>query len=747
MAKKNTQHNTVLDKLPFPASLLFQRTGTHTRDLVRDPAPFGLGQLPKNQMPNATTAVTCGFCSTGCSLEVHLKDQEAINLTPNTHYPVNLGQACPKGWEALNPLDAPNRATAPMERQEDGSFAPISWDSALDTFCNEFKAIQEKHGPESVAFLSTGQICTEEMALLGAVTKFGMGCIHGDGNTRQCMATAVTAYKESFGFDAPPYSYQDFEESDVLVFIGANPCIAHPIMWERVCRNKNNPEIHVVDPRKTETAEQSTHHYPLNPKSDLPFFYAIANELIQKGWIDTTYIEKHTTDFREFIEHVKDYSLETVSTQTGISVEDMKTLVESIHNGKKVSFWWTMGVNQGHEATRTAQAIINIALMTGNIGRPGTGANSITGQTNAMGSRLFSNTTSLLGGRNFTSKEDRKDVAELLGIDEAHIPTQNSLSYYEILEGLEKGTIKGLWIIATNPSHSWIHRGKLDQLMKKAEYVVVQDMYHNTETAQQANLVLPAAGWGEKDGTVINSERRIGLYKKVRRAPGQALSDFYIFKLIADRWGCGDLFKEWSSPEAAFHILKRLSKGRPCDFSGIPDYQALDTHGGVQWPCPEERTMEWMKENPERRLFEDGLYYTPNQKARFIFEAPTPVYEPTCAEYPWVLLTGRGTSSQWHTQTRTKHSSVLRKLYPQKAYVELHPKDAEKLQVRTSEQVTIASRRGAITVRVAVSPSVQPGQIFVPMHYEETNLLTYPAFDPYSKQPSYKYCAVQIKKG
>lgn len=722
--------------------VLRQFDGPLTRELVLEPGKFGLGRLPGKCQPDATTTTVCGFCSTGCGLTVHLKSGEAINLTPSTHYPVNLGMACPKGWEALTPLAAPDRATMPLLRDAEGVSQPVNWDVALRTFAGRFKAIQANHGAESVAFLSTGQIVTEEMAFLGALAKFGMGMIHGDGNTRQCMATAATAYKESFGFDAPPFTYQDFEESDVLVFIGANPCIAHPIMWQRVSRNPHHPEIIVIDPRKTETAMVATQHYAIRPKSDLILLYGLANRLIAHQWIDEKYIAAHTSGFEGVCAHVREFTPERVVTECGLSNEELERLTRTIHEGKRVSFWWTMGVNQSHEGTRTAQAIINLALMTGNMGRPGTGANSITGQCNAMGSRLFSNTTNLLGGRDFRNADHRRAVAQRLGIDVAQIPDRNSWAYDQIIEGIDQGKIKGLWVIATNTAHSWIDQNRLSQIFDKLEFLVVQDMYYSTETAMRADLVLPAAGWGEKEGTFINSERRIGLTKKVCRAPGQALSDFSIFKLVAEYWGVGAMFSDWDSPESVFQIIKKLSVGQPCDISGIADYQMIDENGGVQWPCP----MGSEPPAPQRRLFEDGCYYHADGRARFIYEAPRKPGEMVCAEYPFVLLTGRGTSSQWHTESRTRKSDILNKLCPSQLYIEMNPVDAEKLEVRPGQMIRVMSRRGGLTGAAQITATVGAGQIFIPMHYAATNQLTYSEVDPYSRQPSYKNCAVRVER-
>ena len=725
-------------------SLLYQRDGPLTRELARQPGRFGLGQVPARLAPDATTAMVCGYCSIGCSLDVHLRDGQAVNLSPTASYPVNLGVACPKGWEALTPLRAPDRATAPLlrRRRGRGHLEPVSWDTAIGAFVERLKAVQARHGSASVAFLSTGQIPTEEMALLGALAKFGMGVVHGDGNTRQCMATAVVAYKQSFGFDAPPYTYADLEESDVVVLWGSNLCVAHPILWGRLARNRHDPEIIVVDPRRTETAIGATQHYPLAPKSDLVLAYGLARLLLSRGWIDQSYIRAHTTGFDAFAAHVEPFTPERVSAATGLAVEAVERLAETIAQGRRVSFWWTMGVNQSHEGVRLAQAIINLALMTGNIGRPGTGANSITGQCNAMGSRLFSNTTNLLGGRDFTNLVDRQAVAESLGIDAGRIPDQPSWAYDQIVEGIHRGAIKGLWIIATNSAHSWINSSDLHELLSRLEFLVVQDLYATTETAQRADLVLPAAGWGEKEGTFINSERRIGVIKRVARAPGQALADFFILKLIAQAWGVGHLFEEWASPEAVFGILRRLSRGQPCDITGVTGYAMLDGAGGVQWPFPEGAALQ----DPQRRLFADGRYYHPDGRARFLFEDPRPVAELPSRRYPLVLLTGRGSSSQWHTQTRTSKSPVLRALSPAQPYVEISPADAAERSVVGDEWVKVVSARGTMLARAFITPTVCPGQVFIPMHDPQTNQLTDPSFDPYSRQPSYKSCAVDVRR-
>ncbi len=765
--------NPTLDRL------LHARTGEMTRELAH--APSELGNVPARLAPVSTTRSICGFCSTGCSLQIHLDaNGQAINLTPDKAYPANLGMACPKGWEALTPLAAPDRATTPLLRNKaTGQLEAVDWSTALRAFVDNFKGIQVRHGTAALSFLSTGQIPMEEMALLGSLAKFGMGMLHVDSNTRQCMATAHVAYKQSFGFDAPPFTYADFEESDVLVFVGANPCIAHPIMWQRVKRNRRNPRIVVIDPRRTETAVQAALHIAPYPKSDLTLLYGLARELIGRGATDRPFIDAHTRGFDEFAAFVTAFTPERVERETGVNADGQRALADLVAGGERVSFWWTMGVNQSHQSTRTTQALINLALMTGQIGRPGTGANSITGQCNAMGSRLFGNATSLLGGHDFANPAHRERVAGILGIDAASIPAEKSLAYDQILDEIDAGRIRGLWIVATNTAHSWVDHRRFAELRRKLDFLVVQDMYANTETARLADLVLPAAGWGEKEGVFINSERRLGVVRKVSRAPGQALTDFAIFQLVAQAWGCGSMFTKWTSPAAAFGLLREISRGQPCDFTGIRDYDHIEAEGGIQWPYSAADAAEPLRNtdcglrneaersagtsaesdlvraaqstirNPqsaisERRLFADGRFFTSDERAVFLFDEPRPLPEPPDSEYPFLLLTGRGSSAQWHTGTRTDKSAVLRKLASRAHPLEINPHDAARLGIESGTKVRVASRRGETTVVAFVTPTIAPGQIYLSMHGPEVNRLTFPVFDPHSRQPGYKACAVRL---
>lgn len=692
---------------------------------------------------------TCSFCSIGCNLDILVVNGVPTKVLPAKDYPVNLGKTCTKGFNMLKALDAPDRALYPQLRdRKTGETTRLTWDQAAQTFSQKFKDIQAQHGPESVAFLSSGQLPFEELALLGSVAKFGMGFKHGDGNTRQCMASAVVAYKQAFGFDAPPFTYQDAEESDCLIFLGANPAIAHPILWQRVKANPHQPTIVVVDPRSTETAKEAALHLAIEPKSDLTLLYTLAHVLIERGWIDPAYVAQNTSGFEEFQEHVADFTVEHALRTTGLEAPQIEALVELIHTKQRVSFWWTMGVNQSHQGVRTAQAIINLCLLTGHIGRPGTGPNSITGQCNAMGSRLFSNTSSLLGGRDFAKAEHRAAVASTLGIPESAIPLDSGKNYDQILEAIEAGTIKGLWIICTNPAHSWIDKNTFLKRLESLDFLVVQDLYDTTETMQLADLTLPAAASGEKNGTLINSERRLGIVQKVKNPPGEAKSDFDIFKLLADAWGVGSLFQRWTDPEAVFELLKETSRGQPCDITGIRQWSDLVEAGGIQWPWTEAMAASGLPQGTDRqrRLFADGRFYTPDSKAKFLFTDVVPLPEIPDELYPFFLLTGRGTMHQWHTQTRTGKVEIIRKMYPADSYAEVNPADAERLGVVTGNDLQVTSRRGSVRVKAMVKDSVKPGYVFLPMHYPEANYLTFPVFDPHSRQPGFKFGAVKVEK-
>ncbi len=683
---------------------------------------------------------TCNYCALACNLDFYTEDGKIKRVVPTPHYPVNKGFSCIKGLNLDKQCTKFNGSKKPLLKMKDGERKAIEWKEAFDLFASKMTAIQEKYGKESVAYISTGQLPTEEMALLGHVGRSYMG-INGDGNTRLCMASAVVAYKQSFGFDAPPYTLKDLELSDTIFFIGANPVIAHPIAWGRVRKNKD-AKIITIDPRKSETAMNSDMWIDIKTKGDLALFYTLANVLIEKGWIDQDYINNYTEGFEDFKEHVKKYTLEDVEERTGISKMRVLELAKIIHEGKRVSFWWTMGVNQSYEAVRTAQAIINLALITGNMGREGTGANSLTGQCNAMGSRMFSNTTALYGGGEYNNKERRKVVADILGMDENMLPTKPTLDYEQIIKGINKGEIKGLWVVCTNPRHSFSNNEEFKKAMKNLDFFVVQDIYEDTNSSEECDLYLPSVPAIKKEGFLINTERRLSALVPVLEKEEDELSDYEILLGIGEALGMGSLLDKWRTPEDAFKLLRECSKGMPCDITGVT-YERLRDSKGIQWPCREGEELE----SDERRLFEDGKYYTPSGKAKLIFEDVTENPNATNEEFPFNLNTGRGTVGQWHTHTRTREIQAVTNIVSQKAYVDINRKDAEKLDIKENDEVLIHSSNGHTSKFIArLTDNLKEKTLYAPIHYIETNLLTPSVFDPYSKEPSYKTVQVNIEK-
>ncbi|MGJ0702497.1 molybdopterin-dependent oxidoreductase [Clostridium perfringens] len=683
---------------------------------------------------------TCNYCALACNLDFYTEDGKIKRVVPTPHYPVNKGFSCIKGLNLDKQCTKFNGSKKPLLKMKDGERKAIEWKKAFEIFASKMTAIQEKYGKESVAYISTGQLPTEEMALLGHVGRSYMG-INGDGNTRLCMASAVVAYKQSFGFDAPPYTLKDLELSDTIFFIGANPVIAHPIAWGRVRKNKD-AKIITIDPRKSETAMNSDMWIDIKTKGDLALFYTLANVLIEKGWIDEDYINNYTEGFEDFKEHVKKYTLEDVEERTGISKMRVLELAKIIHEGKRVSFWWTMGVNQSYEAVRTAQAIINLALITGNMGREGTGANSLTGQCNAMGSRMFSNTTALYGGGEYNNQERRKVVADILGMDENMLPTKPTLDYEQIIKGINKGEIKGLWVVCTNPRHSFSNNEEFKKAMKNLDFFVVQDIYEDTDSSEECDLYLPSVPAIKKEGFLINTERRLSALVPVLEKEEDELSDYEILLGIGEALGMGSLLDKWRTPEDAFKLLRECSKGMPCDITGV-SYERLRESKGVQWPCREGEELE----SDERRLFEDGKYYTPSGKAKLIFEDVTENPNATNEEFPFNLNTGRGTVGQWHTHTRTREIKAVTNIVSQKAYVDINRKDAERLNIKENDEVLIHSSNGHTSEFIArLTDNLKEKDLYAPIHYIETNLLTPSVFDPYSKEPSYKTVQVNIEK-
>lgn len=691
------------------------------------------------------TQSTCNYCALACNLDFYTENEEIVKIIPTPGYPVNDGFSCIKGLRLNRQHQEFKPDPRPRIKQEDGSFTYVTWEDGLKDTAAKLKEIRAKYGPESIAGISTGQLTMEEMALFGHVMRtYLKGNV--DGNTRLCMATSVVAHKQAFGFDAPPYTLKDVELSDTIILIGANPVVAHPVFWGRIRANKiAGKKVIAIDPRMSETAKKADIHYKLKAKADLKLMYILANLLIEKGWLDEKYIEAHTQKFAEYQAFLKDYPLSRAN-ETGLTEGEIEELAQLIHAGKNVSFWWTMGVNQGYEAVRTAQAIINLALMTGNMGRPGTGANSLTGQCNAMGSRLFSNTTGLYGGGEYDNQTRREVVGTALGIEPSWLPEKPTLPYNVIIEKINAGEIKALWVAATNPIHSWTNSDTFKEAMSKLELLIVQDIYDDTKTSASADVYFPVVPGTKKEGTLINTERRLSPMRPALTLGENEKTDYQVFYQMGQALGMEteNLLHGWETPAKAFNLMAKCSANMPCDFTGVT-YAELENSKGVQWPY----TPAHKKRNTpdERRLYEDGQYYTPTKKANFVFEAPVENPVALCDEFPLLLNTGRGTVGQWHTQTRTREILEVQDAVERMAYVLMHPQKASDLNVKNKDIVYVSSMNGhSEKFEVIVSQFVNENELYAPMHYIEVNRLTPSVYDAYSKEPSYKSTPVRIDK-
>ena len=607
-------------------------------------------------------------------------------------------------------------------------------------------SIQAKHGPDAFAVLSTGQLVSEEFYTLGKLVQLGFGSKNYDGNTTLCMASAASGYKRSFGSDGPPGCYDDLEQAETIVLIGANIADNHPILAYRLFKNRDrnpNQKLVVIDPRATKTAMLADLFLPIQPRSDVHLLNGVARVLLDEGWIDETYIREHTTGFEELKQHLARYDLSYTAKVTGLSEGAVYELARAIGTSKSTLFAWTMGVNHSTQGTETVNVICNLAMLSGNVGKIGGAPFSITGQCNAMGSREMSFTSALPGYRKFEREADRRELAALWGIDAERIPSARGLAYPDIIQGVIDGRIKGLWIIATNPLVSYPDQARLRKALEKLEFLVVQDGFHPTPTSELAHLMLPAAIWGEKDGSYTNSERRVSKVSRAVAPPGEAKADFEIFLELAEKLGVKDeLFSGWQHPRDAFEEWRKISRGRLCDYSAM-SHEALEQHS-IQWPYSLDAPRD---PKAYERLYANGGYGSDDQKARFfVVKNERPPEEP-CRDYPFLLNTGR-TVEHWHTRTKTARVPILERAAPE-AWLEINPKDAERLGVQNHDWVSVASRRGKVErVRARVTSVVGPGHVFMPFHFAETNAnnLTLDAACPISREPNFKQAAVKVER-
>ena len=708
----------------------------------RDDAKFG--KISNFKTPDEWVRSTCGYCGVGCGLYIGVKDGRPVYTKGDPAHPVSKGTLCPKGLTEHEMVDSSNRVTTPMIRKDD-KLQAVEWDEAFSYTAKKFQDIQAQHGKGAVACISTGQFLTEDFYTLGKFVQLGLETNNYDGNTTLCMASAVMGYKQSFGSDGPPASYEDFSHADVIMLIGANIADNHPILKLHIAKNKKitgkKPTIIVVDPRHSKTANMADIFVPLAPRSDLALINGLCYIIFEQGWEDEKFIKERTSGALEFKKHIMtNYPPQEVANITGIDVKELYRLAKVYASADKAMSAWTMGVNQSSIGTDTVSAICNLALITGNLGKEGASPFSITGQCNAMGTREFGFTSSIPGYRNYYSTQDREDFANIVGVPTELIPTQRGYAYPQIIDAIDRGEIKALWVTATNPLVSFPDQVKLRRALKKLDILVVQDAFMS-ETAEIADVIFSAATWSEKEGVYTNSERRCNYAKRAVEPLGKTMSDANIViefsKYFEGKYEL--LFKDFKSSRDIFEEIKRVSKGQLCDYSGM-SYEKIEELGGIQWPCNEQYP------EGKKRLYTEGFKCpTDDGKAKLLVVDWKPLSESCNPNFPLNLNTGR-TVEQWHTRTKTKTIGLLNDLAPE-AWVELNPKDAKKLKVKSGDRIKIGSSRGSVeNLIVKVTEVVREGDCFVPFHFAEQliNSVTIADFDPKSFEPNFKQCAVNI---
>ncbi|WP_414752902.1 molybdopterin oxidoreductase family protein [Anabaena sp. CCY 9910] len=705
-----------------------------------------------------STKTLCPYCGVGCGLEVTPPAQ--LNKATNRDSQGNpiwrvrgdkahlssQGMVCVKGATIAESLDK-NRLHYPMVRDSlDQEFRRVSWDEAFDLITKRIQTVRFTQGAEAICMYGSGQFQTEDYYIAQKLMKGCLGSNNFDANSRLCMSSAVSGYIQSFGADGPPCCYEDLELTDCAFLIGTNTAECHPIVFNRLekyHRKNHQVKMVVVDPRRTPTAEAADLHLAIKPGTDIDLLNGIAHLLMRWNMIDVGFIDDCTSNFSAYAEVIRHYPPEVVARQCGITVEDLEIAARYWGESQRVLSLWSMGVNQSSEGTAKVRTIINLHLMTGQVGQPGAGPFSLTGQPNAMGGREAGGLAHLLPGyRLVKNPQHRAELEAFWGFPSGQISPHPGLTAWDMITGLEDCNVGLLWIAATNPAVSMPDLERTKKALLRSPFTIYQDAYHPTETTAYAHVLLPAAQWGEKTGVMTNSERRVTLCQAFRQPPREAKPDWEIFAEVGRRLGFEDKFAFGNSAQV-YAEFAQLTKGRPCDMSGI-SHQQLQAQGPTQWPYPEMESGD-----KHKRLYTDLRFHTPDGRARFGAYYSQGLAEPPDPAYPFVLTTGR-LYGHWHTQTRTGRIEKIRAMHPE-PFIEIHPRDAAKLGIIDHQVVEVRSRRGSAKFPAKVTKAISPGTVFVPMHWgklwaedAEANALTHSESCPDSLQPELKACAVQL---
>ena len=700
------------------------------------------------------TKSTCCYCGVGCGVIIESKIENGhdkiIHVKGDPDHPANFGRLCTKGATLHLSAKLDNRALYPeMRLTREVTRKRVSWDTSLDYLTEKFAQTIEKHGPDSVAFYISGQLMTEDYYVFNKLAKGLIGTNNVDTNSRLCMSSAVAGYKATLGADAPPACYEDIDHADCLFIAGSNTAFAHPIIYRRIedakARNPNL-KIIVVDPRRTDTAQAADLHLAILPGTDVALFNGLLHVMLWEGLLDMAFINAHTNGFAELKETLREYTPKMVADICGIKQADIIQAAKWFGQGPTLSLY-CQGLNQSIHGTDKNAALINLHLATGQIGKLGAGPFSLTGQPNAMGGREVGGMANLLSAhRDLNNAAHRAEMAKLWGIES--VPANPGKSAIEMFDAVKSGEIKAIWIACTNPAHSMPDLNNVLAALENAELVVVQDAFNNTDTCKYADVLLPASTWGEKEGTVTNSERRITRVNPAVAPPAEARHDWAIMVDFAQRLELrlskkSNLFP-YTSTEQIFNEHAETTRGRDLDITGL-SYALLTQQGPQQWPFAAGETIG------KARLYADGIFQKPDGKAQFINAVYKGTADKTDARHPLHLLTGR-LRDQWHGMSRTGNVAQLFN-HAEEPVIQMSSDDMMRRNLKNGDIVKVQNKRGSLVLPVQISDEVQPAQTFIAMHWGSqfmhglgVNALMPPNFDKTSKQPELKHTAIKLEK-
>ncbi len=714
------------------------------------------------------TRSTCPYCGVGCGVIIESTGVQITGVRGDPDHPANFGRLCSKGstlhLTASADVSRQTRLLQPMQRlHRDEAAQPVSWDAAMGFAVEGFAQIIREHGPNAVGFYVSGQLLTEDYYVFNKLAKGLIGTNNIDTNSRLCMSSAVAGYKKTLGADAPPSCYDDVNHAQTIFIVGSNTAYAHPILFRRIeDAKKENPALKIIfcDPRRTDTAEIADLHLAIQPGTDVMLFHGMLHLMLWEGWTNPAYIAAHTTGFDELKATVREYTPDLVAQTCGISKEDLLQATRLFATSEATLSLYCQGLNQSSSGTAKNSALINLHLATGQIGKPGAGPFSLTGQPNAMGGREVGGLSNLMSAhRDMANPAHRAEVAALWGLDKLglDVPAKPGKTAVEMFQAAADGEIKALWIACTNPAQSMPDQTTVRRALERAELVIVQEAFATTATCAYADLLLPATTWGEKDGTVTNSERVISRVRPAVAPPGPPDNgprhDWAIAVDFARRLGAerGKVMFAYDTPESIWNEHRESTRGRDLDITGM-SYPMLNA-APQQWPLKEGETVG------KARLYEDGIFPTADGRARFANVQYKPVAEARESRYPFSLTTGR-LRDQWHGMSRT---GTLGRLFGHvsEPALQMHPQDMERRLLKEGDLVHVTSKRGSILVPVQASAELGLSQVFMAMHWGEefvsglsisghrlagVNALTTSAYCPDSKQPEFKHAAVKVLK-